>query len=67
MMSKVEIKGSFWITLRNGTNLGIVVTYNGFEEKAYIGIAAGVDQKKDEENIARIGSKFPLKQAKELI
>ena len=66
-MSDVEIKGSFWITLRDGIHLGIVVTFNGYEEKAYIGRAGGIDQKADEESIAAIGSKFPLKQAKELI
>lgn len=66
-MTEIKILGSFWMHLRSHTVLGIVVIDNGFEEKAYIGECGGIDQKLDEKNIVKNGSKFPLKQAKELI
>jgi len=46
---------------------GIVLTDNGFEEKAYLGTVQGHDKKADEKRIAELGAKFPLKQAKEMI
>ena len=63
----VTIKGSIWFSSIQKGIIGIVLTDNGFEEKAYIGFVDGKDQKSDEITISQVGGKFPLKQAKELI
>ena len=65
-MADVKILGSVWFSSLKG-HFGIVVTDNGHEEKAYIGMCNGEDEKADEILIASYGAKFPLKQAKELI
>ena len=47
-----------------GHVFGIVVTKNSVEEtKAWIGVCAGVDEKKDMVNIANHGAKFPIEAA----
>ena len=63
----VKIKGSIWFSLISGTMIGIVVMNNGYEDKAYIGIGTGLDEKQDEQQLARDGTPFPLKQALELL
>lgn len=66
-MADIKILGSVWFS-SIANHFGIVLIKNDAgEEKAYIGVAAGFDQKADEIQIARTGAKFPLKQAKELI
>lgn len=68
-MSVVQIKGSVWFTMYGATEqIGIVLTYNGYEEKAYIGtVKQPSNQEADAQFIARRGAKFPLQQAIELI
>ena len=65
----ITILGSVWFsTLNQPWHFGIVLIRNSAgEEKAYIGGALGDNEQKDEERIAKMGAKFPLKQAKELI
>ena len=65
-MGEQKILGSIWFSSLKG-HFGIVITDNGCEEKAYIGLAGGADEEADEKMIAQFGAKFPLKQAKELI
>ena len=61
----MKILGSTWFTEMGGL-VGIVVVDTGFEEKAYIGAAAGYNESEDEQTIAARGAKFPLSMAKEL-
>lgn len=65
----VEIRGSVWFTQYGKVQqIGIVLTWNGYEEKAKIGVAPGTGTKEaDEQNIAATGASFPLKTAKDLI
>jgi hypothetical protein len=60
-----KILGSIWFT-PHGKSIGIVVITDGFENKAYIGIGSGFDQKKDEQYIAAHGVPFPIHPAKQL-
>ena len=68
---EVKILGSVWFTPMQSQilegNIGIVLVDTGYEEKAYIGLGKGADQKDDEILISKFGGPFPLKQAKELI
>ncbi len=64
----MKIKGSVWFTsMQPKGTIGIVLIDNGYEEKAYIGLGEGLDQKCDEETIAKVGGKFPVELAKKLI
>ena len=49
----------------SGQTFGIVITSRDGEplNRAYIGVVAGVDEKKDMINIANYGAKFPLEAA----
>ena len=66
-----KIKGSVWFTPMQSTQdakcIGIVVTDNGFEERAYIGFGTGLSDVVDTKAIAELGAKFPLDLAKKLI
>ena len=66
-MTQTTILGSVWFSLMNGTHIGIVLTNNGYEDKAYIGTGYGENEEIDAKSIASHGSPFPLKQAKEMI
>ena len=57
-----KIKGSVWFG-----KIGIVLINNGYEDKSYIGIGHGINQKEDEEFIVERGMPFPLKSAKLMI
>jgi len=61
----MKILGSVWFTPQ-GKSIGIVVITDGFENKAYIGIGDGLNQKDDEVEIAYHGSPFPIHLAKQL-
>jgi len=60
------IKGYTWYTMSTSI-IGIIVTNNGFEDRAYIGVGKGLDEIEDAENIAKWGAKFPVEIAKQLI
>lgn len=49
-----------WFNSINGSLIGLVLIDAGSEEKAYIGVAKGVDEREDVENICRFGAKFPV-------
>ena len=59
---KSKIKGSVWFN-----KIGIVLIDNGYEEKAYIGVGYGINQKDDEDHIIKSGTPFPLESAKVMI
>ena len=61
----VKIYGVIWFIDTRGL-IGIVTMNNGYEDKAYIGIALDKDEKSDIDYILKHGSKFPFKQAIEL-
>jgi hypothetical protein len=63
-----KVISSVWFTPMGGSQIGIVIIDNGFEEKAYIG-NGGPDntQDLDEQHIAETGAKFPLNVAKQLM
>jgi len=56
---------STWFTTYGGICIGIVLDIE--KSKAYIGIAKGHDQAKDEKTICSLGAKFPVHIAEELI
>jgi hypothetical protein len=57
-----NVLGSVWFG-----KIGIVLMNNGSEDKAYIGIGRGIDERTDETIIMNSGKPFPVKQAKEMI
>ena len=63
----MKILGSIWFSSLTNPGIGIILIHNGNEERAYIGTSDGLNKNLDCIKIARIGAKFPLKQAKELI
>ncbi len=63
----MKIIGSTWFSPLRGRSIGIVLINNGIEERAYIGTAMNLDQRKDEEHISKVGAKFPLELAKRMI
>lgn len=67
MGGEKKILGSVWFSPMYGKSIGIVLINNGYKEKAYICSVNGLDQKTDEEYIAKYGAKFPLEMARKLI
>ena len=64
----MKILGSIWFTsIQNIPTIGIVLMNNDYEDKAYIGIGHGMDQKADEISITKYGGKFPVDIAKKLM
>ena len=56
-----KIIDATWFTDQSGNCIGIVVIENSVgERKAYIGVASGWDEKKDEQSIADYGAPFYL-------
>jgi hypothetical protein len=57
---------SYFFTGMKGS-VGLVYIKNKFDERAYIGPAAGIEQLDDEEDILDWGAKFPVDMAKKLM
>lgn len=57
-----KILGSVWY----GT-IGMVLIDDGYEQKAYIGIGYGDNQKEDEQHIASYGMPFDLEFTKKMV
>lgn len=66
MIMTEKIYGDVWFSLMSGENIGIVTMNNGFEDKAYIGIARTGNQIVDIREILERGTPFPFKQAIEM-
>ena len=64
-MSNKKVIGYRWFS--GNDCIGLVVIDNGFEEKAYIGVGGGLDEKADIQKIMDYGTHFPLETAKQLI
>lgn len=61
-----NVKEVIWITAGNGT-LGIVLSDNGFEKKAYIKKVMGLDEESDTQDILNSGGKIRLEQAQAIV
>lgn len=62
----MKITGVIWFT--TNSTIGIVTTVNEVGvEKAYINSVSGFDEYEDMRHVAKHGTRFPVKQAKELI
>jgi len=57
------IYGDVWFNLLSGECIGIVTMNNGYKDKAYIGMAKGIDKKQDIKTILEMGTTFPFEQA----
>ena len=64
---EIEIKGSIWFTPMQETIIGIIITFDGFENRAYIGTGKGADREDDALEISKKGAQFPIQLAKQLI
>ncbi len=66
-MALKEIK-SYWFTGRTeNATVGIVITDNGYEKKAYIKNVAGISEKQDIQDVMDYGTKLPIQFLKEMI
>lgn len=55
-----------WISTMSGT-IGIVLTDNGFEKKAYIKQVSGFDEENDEIDVSETGGKINLEQTELIV
>lgn len=63
-MSKV--KEVIWINTMNGI-IGIVLSDNGFEKKAYIKQVMGLDEESDTKDVLENGGKIHLQQVESIV
>jgi hypothetical protein len=57
MEAEVNIIESVWFTLKTGPGIiGIVKIDDGYNVKWYMGTASGLDEKQDEQQIAKFGT-----------
>ena len=61
-----KIISTIWISTLSGM-IGIVLTDNGFEKKAFIGKIMGFDEKADADSVAMFGGKLLLHQARKIV
>ena len=70
-MTEVKIIDAIWFTPNQAPYqhliVGIVLTNNGYEEKAYLGFGMGIDEDTDRKLIATNGARFNLEIAKKLM
>jgi len=60
----MKVYGAVWFSQMGTTDsIGIVTFNNGHEDKAYIGIVNGTDEKEDIKQVLLNGSPFPFAQA----
>ncbi|NOR85906.1 hypothetical protein GQ473_07380 [archaeon] len=65
-MTTDKTYGSVWFSLMSGETIGIVTINNGYEDKAYIGIAKCTHRNANILDIIRNGTPFPFDQAIEI-
>jgi len=61
--NKKTIYGDVWFNLLSGECIGIVTINNGYQDKAYIGLAKSGDKELDIKIILEQGTPFPFEEA----
>ena len=61
-----KITEVIWISTMNGT-IGIVLSDNGFEKKAYIKQVMGLDEESDTKDVLENGGKIDLQQVESIV
>lgn len=55
-----------WFTTMNNHLIGIIIVENEIEQRAYIGVGNGDDERADVEYIKEYGTPYPLESAKQI-